>query len=322
MKRRSSITEHQIRSIIYEEMIRQHLLEEGIWDDVKDGVKKLSAQVTAKFKSMAAEWASTIKEKIDGLSETPKDVKVMVAALKAAMAETGESIELNDELKLAKDLGKSDALAAATADLQGGVHAAAEALQVGDTVAEVYAVLSNKGYIRQRKKLHEMGVITLAGFGLALLGGLPMLFKGLSRIAKFLHAEKLSAIFKKAEHVFHHIEEKVVDWIVPDKLAYAVYKFLGKKGFHVTKNQTILPYEEFLSDAGGDHAKKKTEALLYKALLIFFALNGLSGILHAGASILGFVEGAATAVKGVELATGAAEIGAIITAAKGAAVAV
>jgi hypothetical protein len=318
MKRARRISEAQIRRIVYEELVRQHLLEEGIWDDVKDGVKKLSAKVTAKFKSMAEEWASVIKEKLDALTSTPDNVKVMIAALKAGMAETGESIELNDELKLAKNFGKADALAAATEDFKGGVHDAAEKLQSGSNVAEVYAVLSNKSYIRSPKKLNEMGVMTVAGLGLAVVGGLPMLFKGLAALAKYMHAEKLSSIFKKAEHVFHHIEEKVVDWVIPDKLAYAIYKWLGKKGFHVNKQKSDLTFEDFKSDADGSHAKKLTEELLYKSLLVFFALNGISGILHAGASLLGFIEGTATAVKGIELAKGAQAVAGIVSAARGA----
>ena len=319
MKSTRRISEQQIRAIIYEELVRQQLLEEGIWDDVKDGVKKLSAKVTAKFKSMAAEWASVIKEKIDSATKTPDNVKVMIAALKAAMAETGESIELNDELKLAKTLGKTDALTMATEDFQGGVHDAAAKLQSGENVAEIYSVLSNKEYIRPRQSLQEMGVITVAGLGLAFVGGMPMLFKGLAALAKFLHAEKLSAIFKKAEHVFHHLEEKVVDWMIPDKLAYAIYKWLGKKGFHVYKQGADLSFEDFKSDADGSHANKPSEGLMYKALLVFFALNGISGILHAGASLLGFVEGTATAVKGYELAKGAQAVAGIVSAARGAA---
>ena len=50
-------------------------------------------------------------------------------------------------------------------------------------------------------------------------------------------------------------------------------------------------------------------------------MNGLVGVLKAGASLLGFVEGGATAVKGVELAIGAKEVANIVKAAGAGAVA-
>jgi hypothetical protein len=312
------VSEKRIRSIVQEEIVRRKLIEEGIWDDVKDGVKKLSQKVTQKLQSSAGDWAKSIKEKLGTLGEMPEDVKTIVSALKAGMAETNESISLDDTLKIAKEIGKEDALAIAAEDLEGPVKDAAASLQKGENVAEVYSALCNEDYISSRSSpINEMGVVTVAGFGLALVGGLPMLFKGLAYLAKLLKAPRLEKLFKKAHHVAHHIEEKVVDWIVPDRLSYAVYKFLNKKGFHVTKNNKLLSYDDFKSNADKSGARKKTDGLIYKALLIFFALNGLGGILKAGASLLGFIEGAATAVKGVELATGAGEVAAIVSATKG-----
>jgi len=65
----SIISEARLRRIVQEEIERKYLIEEGLWDDVKDGVKKLSDYVTQKFKSVAVEWANTINEKIVGLEE-------------------------------------------------------------------------------------------------------------------------------------------------------------------------------------------------------------------------------------------------------------
>lgn len=315
MKKSTTITEARLREIIQEELTRQYLIEEGLWDDVKSGVKKLSAKVTAKFKSLAADWASTIKEKIEELSSLPEETMVVVDAVKAASKETGESVPMDDALTAAKELGKVDAISAAESDLAGPVHDEAAAL------SEAYIVLSNRSYFQQPKQLNEFGIITVAGFGLAIVGGLPLIFKGLKKLALSLNAQKTAELFEKAYVVTHALEQKTIDYVVPDALSYQVYKLLNEKGFHVTGEDKLISYEDYKSDADKNGARKKTDDLIYKAILIAFAINGLVGVLKAGASMLGFVEGAATAVKGVEVGQGAATVARIVTGAEAAAIA-
>ena len=287
-------------------------MQEGLWDDVKSGVKKLSAKITSKFKGLAEEWAKVIIEKIEQLKSPPEEVAKVVEALKIGMKESGESINLDDNLKAAKELGKINALQAVESDMSGPIHSTAESM------AESYVVLNSKEYISQKEQLNELGVTAVAGLGLAIIGGLPMLFKGLKKLALALNSEKAAELFEKAEHVTHAIEEKVVDYIVPDKLSYQIYKALNKRGFHVSKSSELLSYDDYVKNSDGSDARKKTDGLVYKAMLIYFAINGLVGVLKAGASLLGFVEGGATAVKGVELAKGAADVSKIL---RGAAVA-
>lgn len=315
MKKSTIITEARLREIIQEELTRRYLIEEGLWDDVKSGVKKLSAKVSAKFKSLAADWATTIKEKIDELGNLPDETKNVVDAVKAASKETGESIPMDATLAVAKELGNVNALSTAEADLAGPVHDEAASL------SESYIVLNNQNYIWQSKQLNEFGVITAAGIGLALVGGLPLLFKGLKKLALSLNAEKTAELFEKAYTVTHALEQKTIDYVVPDRLSYQVYKLLNEKGFHVTGEEALVSYEDYKSDADKKGARKKTDDLIYKAILIAFAINGLIGILKAGASMLGFVEGAATAVKGVEVGQGAATVARIVTGAEAAAIA-
>lgn len=310
------ISEARLRRIIQEEIERKYLIEEGLWDDVKDGVKKLSDYVSQKFKSAAAEWASTINEKIEALSQKSEDLDVVMSAIKQGMSESGESLPLNDTLKMAKSLDKNTALDAVESDLEGPVKDAAKEMQTGKGLGEAYSILYNSEYIHQQSILKEMGPGTLFGFGLAIVGGLPLLFKGLIKLATYLKAPKAVELFKKGEHISHAIEEKVVDYLVPDALSYQIYKFLNSKGYHVTKNRKLLSFEQYKTNADESDARKKTDGLVYKALLIYFALNGLIGVLKAGASLLGFVEGGATAVKGVELARGAEEIAKIVRAAE------
>ena len=75
------ISEARLRKIIQEELQRKYLIEEGLWDDVKDGVKKLSNYVTEKFKSAANEWANTISEKIEALTNKPEELDSVLNAL-------------------------------------------------------------------------------------------------------------------------------------------------------------------------------------------------------------------------------------------------
>lgn len=319
--RNTIITEARLRQIIHEEIERRYLIEEGLWDDVKDGVKKLSDYVTEKFKSAAADWASTISEKIKALAEKPEGLDLVMSAIKEGMKQSGESLTLDDTLKKAKNLEKDASLSVVQSDLEGPVHDAAQQLQKSKkAIGEVYSILVTNEYVRQQKILKEMGPETIFGFGLAIVGGLPLLFKGLHKLAMYLKAERVAELFEKAEHVAHAFEEKVVDYMIPDRLSYEIYKFLNKKGYHVSNKEELLSYNDFKTDADKTGARKKTEGLVYKALLIYFAINGLVGVLKAGASLLGFVEGGATAVKGVELARGAEEVAKIVRAAEAGAV--
>lgn len=322
---RPTITETQLRRIVHEEIVRQHLIQEGLWDDVKDGVKKLSDHVSKKFKAAAAEWGVKINEKIDELSKLPEEVKTVVAAVKEGMKESGESLKLDDNLRIAKELSKINALDLVNQDMSGPVKDKAEEAQKSGKVSEAYFVLVDKNNFTARKQLNEFGIVATVGVGLASLGGLPLLFKGLTKLATALGSEKMIEVFKKAYHVTHAAEEKVVDYVIPDILSYQIYKFLNKKGYHVTKNKKLLTYEQYKADEDKSGARQKTDGLVYKVVLIYFAFQGVVGALKAGASLLGFVEGGASAVKGVELAAGARQVSAIVsgieTAAAGAAAA-
>jgi hypothetical protein len=305
-----TISEANLRSIIRNEIAIQHLIEEGMWDDVKDGLKKLSSAVSDAFSGVADKWAQTISEKIAALQKLPPEVLDVIEAVKEGMKSSGESIPLDDTLRAAKELSAINPLQAVEADLQGPVHANAKQL------SEMYAVLSDKRYIRKSFVINEAGVIGILGIGLAIVGGLPLLFKGLTKLANYLGATKAAEIFEKAEHVTHAFESKVIDYIVPDRLSYVVYSFLAKKGFYVTGDKSLLSYEEYSAKGEPTKARQKTDELIYKAMLIYFAFQGLAGAVKAGASLLGFIEGTATTVKGIELAKGASDVYKIVNTAK------
>lgn len=323
-KARSITTEAQLRKIIFDELVDQYLIKEGIWDDVKSGTQKLSAYVTKHFKEAAGKWAGTIVNASSKLTKIPDDAKKILGVLKQAMEETGESFQMDEGLKQAKELGqynKEKALAIVEQDLEGPVHDKAKALETkseGKYIPEIYNVLAETQYATlPKEKLNEFGVTAVAGISLAIMGGLPLLFKGLHKLANALGAHGSAELFEKAEHVTHHFEQKVVNFAMPFKLAYAVYLGLWKMGIHLTKGDQPLNEIEIKAEDDGVKAIAQTKGLVYKVLLIYFAINGLLGVLHAGASMLGFVEGAATSVKGVELARGAEELAKLVRASAG-----
>jgi len=323
---RPSISEARLRKIVYEELVRAQLVNEGLWDDVKDGARKLSAYVSKQFQQVAAKWAKAITERLGKIGEIPNEAKQILQVVKQAMAETGESFKLDAGLKAAQELGKlgSDgALAVVQQDLEGPVHEKAKNAQVkgeGKYLPGIYAVLAENSYAAQmpKEKINEdLGVTTVLGVSLAIMGGLPMLFKGLEKLAHALGASGAAALFEKAEHVTHSFEQKTVDFVMPFKLAYAVYLGLWKMGIKLTKGEEPLNELEIKAEDEGKKAMAQCKGLVYKVLLIYFAIQGIAGVLKAGASLLGFVEGTATTVKGIELARGAEEIVKLVRAGSG-----
>jgi hypothetical protein len=219
-RRRSSknkIVESRLRSIIVEELIRKNLIEEGLWDEVSGGVKKLAAYVTRQFKSVAPKWAATISEKVAKLSKLPAEVTQIIGVLKNAMAETGEQFKLDAALQSAKKLGQLSpqaAISAAEADLEGPVRSRAEKATMkaeGKYIPSIYAIVSDTAYTSARHDsvlLREsLTLATGLGVVMAIMGGLPMLFKGLHKLATVLGAEKTAEMMKHAEHVTHAFEQ-------------------------------------------------------------------------------------------------------------------
>ena len=315
------ITESKLRQIIYEELVDWYIVNEGLWDDVKSGTKKLSSYVTKQFKSIASKWAATIADRIAKMSTMPDDVKKMFEALKLAMKKSGESFKLDDTLRDAKklgELGEQGILALVQKDFEGPVHAKAKSIDQTKTegvyYSSIYSILKNNTYIESNETLNEdFGASAVIGIGLAIMGGLPMLFKGLHKLALVLGAENAAQLFEKAEHITHAFEQKTIDFMVPDKLSYAFYVILAKQGLRLSKGDEQLSFEEFQVDADKSGAMKKTQGLIYKILLIYFAINGIKGVLNAGASLLGFVEGTASGIKGVELAKGARDLSTLLS---------
>lgn len=162
-----------------------------------------------------------------------------------------------------------------------------------------------------QKQLNEFGVTAAAGIALGAIGGVPLLLKGLYKLAAFLKMPKTSQAFQHAYHVAHHFEEKVIDYAVPDKLSYLWYtaqqKVVSKDG---SKPLSLQEYS--VSDV-----RKKVEMRIYKIALVYFMIHGLHGAMEAGLSLLGATEAAATTVKAVEIGTEVIEVASAIAGATG-----
>lgn len=310
-------------------------MNEGILDDVKAGVAKLTKSVREKIKSKAKEWAAKITEALSAAKSMPDDIKELVGAIKQGMKESGENFKLDDMLKSAKELGQTNYEEILDSDIKGPMRDAAAAVK-SESFQRLHDVLYTEEYLRtKRGVLVEFGVTTAIGVGLALMGGLPLLFKGLAAVAGLLSLPNLKAKFESWEHATHAFEEKAVNYIVSDKLSYAIYRALQKTqfkgGIMLGDTEEIISFEDYTADKGvayekpkkGDKGKpggihkksrsirSKVDGLIYKGLLAFFLWQGIQGVLHAGASLIGIVEGTASAVKGAELTAAAAEVAAI-----------
>lgn len=140
---------------------------------------------------------------------------------------------------------------------------------------------------------------TIIGLALGIIGGIPIILKTLQKLASLLRLKRLSHALESAHEVVHHIEARVIDVVIPDRLSYAVYRRAWRVGFKASMD--LLPFEEYRKS----RAREKAESALYSVLLIWFAWHGIVGAMKYGASLLDSAEATATAIKGIEIARGA-----------------
>jgi hypothetical protein len=291
-------------------MILHVLMQEGLWDDVKVGAKRLRQAVNQKFGSVIKKWMAALKKlsDVDG-----GEVKQGFSVLKQAMSESGESFAMDETLKSAKrlaSLGKAGHAEIVQQELAGPVHDLAAKLEQrtqaeGRYLAGLYDLLVTEAP-DDEDLLREFGVTAAVGLTLGSFGGAHLLFQGLAKLAGFLKMKKTQEVFTHWAHALHSLEEKVLGKVVPDKLAYAFYR-MGRGAaarflpFIDLKNKEPLDFEGFRSD---QKLMMNVKHAMYKLLLTYLLVNGIAGAVQAGASVLGVAEGAASTVKGVEIAGG------------------
>ena len=166
--------------------------------------------------------------------------------------------------------------------------------------------LRTSATIREAQQLNEAGLVGILGISLGALGGIPLLLKGLHKLAKYFGLEKTAVALESAYHVMHHLEETVIDYLVPDKLSYMYYQ--SKHKIFAKETETAMPFEEYKTS----DVRKKVEMRIYKIVLVYFLFHGVHGALEAGASLLGASEAAASTVKAIEIGTEIAELTGVI----------
>lgn len=302
-------------------------LNEGFLDFVKQAAtkaKQISQQAWGKtvnaLKSSAQAAIQKIQTKVAELEKASPQLQAFAQIKAEAEQESGEKFPVDDTMKIAMNLKRVAAQAqqevqTTSQQVAGQLKSQSQQpTQVSEALANEMTHLINEmvadyDSAKAIQPLNEvLGVSTGIGLVLGVMGGIPLLLKGLYKLAKFLKLEKLATALHHAYHVAHKLELKSIDILVPDRLSYVLYKKAWQKGFKTSK--TFLQYEDY--SANKQHAKQKVEGLVYKMLLIYFAIDGLKGVLHAGSAALQMAEGTATTVKAIEIATGIVDAAAII----------
>jgi len=311
-------------------MIKKENINEGLIDLIKKAAASLKQgasqgweKVQGALRSSVANLTGIIAKKSPELAKLKPQLQFIMDIKNEAEAETGEKFPIDNTMQIAQNLSlkareatqEVNALkgqgASATnqsqpvAPNQRGVQEAF-AIELTTIINETVADYSSDRAIQPLNEV--LGVTTVIGLVLGIMGGIPLLLKGLYKFTKYVGLEKLSGAIEHAYHVAHKIEAKGIDVMIPDRLSYAIYKKAWAKGFKTSK--TFLEFPDY--SANKQHAKQKVEGLIYKLLLVYFAAEGISGILHASSTALTAAEGAASTVKAIEIATGVIDAAAIL----------
>jgi hypothetical protein len=285
----------------------------GVASSAWEGIKNKFAQSTSMAKSVVA-------NKLAELKAAFPQIKADFDQLRQIEASSGEKLGTNPAIMQAMKL--PSLVKAATSEIQAAkgtaqqvaqqppqqaptapLQAAQEAYMVGtaNILTEcVHTVQLHEIKNPPDQQLNEVGVIGVAGLALGALGGIPLILKGLHKLAGFLGMEKTAHALESAHEVMHHFEEKAIDYMVPDKLSFGYYQQMQKV---FSKNEQPIAFEEYRTS----DVRKKVEMRIYKVVLVFFLFHGVHAALEAGASLIGAAEGAASTIKAIEIGTGIIE---------------
>lgn len=193
-------------------------------------------------------------------------------------------------------------------------------------------------HIQRNRALNEvvLGGFEIVGLILAAIGGVPLLLKGLYKLAGLLRLKTVSEKLKVAYEKAHHFEEAIIDYAIPDKVLYAVYIaiqeeknpdsvanlkiYQSSEGDSGEKLGSDEPRAMTLKEFSGSKERKKYEKRAWAMMLLPWLISGLFSLSHMFHGIVGALEGAATGVKAIEVGTVAAESGSAIASEIGAAV--
>jgi len=248
----------------FETQVEVVLTNEGFLDPIRKFVGRLFAP---------------IKNKLNAFQRLAKAMPIIGALWKEAQEESGERMPVTPMMRKAGQVGNT-------------MDAAAPEVRQAVTLEDL------KPLPEDQQIDESLSLTAVIGLTLGAIGGLPLLVKGMQKFASALGLTKLAESLESLHGVVHHIEQKVVDVVIPDRLSYILFRKAWKGGFRASK--VLLKFEEYRTSK----ARAKTESAMYSLLLIYFAWHGILGALHYGASLLGSAEATTSAIKGVEIVRG------------------
>lgn len=158
------------------------------------------------------------------------------------------------------------------------------------------------------ERLDELGGVGIAGLSLGGFGAVKLTLHGLNKLfGKFGNkpAQTIAAGFHTAYDTIHHVEVATLDFVFPDKVAYAFYKpFASKLG----KGKPVLSFEEFAAPENAK-TKQKVKKYMYTVVLLSLFAAGVTHLMHASYNFLFAAETGANTVKAIEIGEALIEIG-------------
>ncbi len=296
-------------------MIEDELINEGFSDflkKIKPAGQEAWNQVVGMFSKAISLMKGAISKKAAKLNGSKAYLEKWKNAVSQAEQETGEKFPIDNTMKIAMELEtKAKEAEQEIASDKAQIPKQPVQQQTPTPAKEAFLrsntnviIESTKKSIQHKRHLNEsITATTVIGFALALLGGIPMLLKGLYTLAKKYNFTKSAEAFHHAYHVAHQIEKKTVDVVIPDRLSYAVYTKIWKLGFRPKESGAdaeLLPFEEYTKDAQG--VRHHIEETVYRLMLTYFFVAGASAVLSAGMSMLTAAEAGATTIKAIEIA--------------------
>lgn len=340
-----ALVSEEVKEVMIQEGFVDNI--KAAWEKTKGAADNAWESIKGKFTSAIAGGKQAIQTKVTELKSAYPQIKNEFDQLRQIESQSGEKLGTNqaisDAMKLpamvnaakseiqqaqqsVKQIAATDVQPAATPNLQNAQEAYMGGVEgiLGQTLFEAKVMERRKNrHLNESKiskkvrsnitlieaqRLDEAGIIGLAGMALGALGGIPLLLKGLHKLAKYLGLEKTSSALEHAYHVMHHVEETTIDYMVPDKLSYLYYK--SKHKVFAKGNEPEMTFEDYQ----GSEVRGKVELRIYKVVLVYFLFYGVHGALEAGFSMIGAAEGAASTVKAIEIGTEVAKIAGGLTA--------
>lgn len=278
---------------ILREYIRSQIENDHLNEGVKDILKKTLDVSLSKLESLI----NTLK-KFNPISEKIIDVieKNGGADVVAKVATIGEKLE--------SDISSADS--------------AVPSAKKETKAYKRYKMVESR---RNKRPINEvaLGGFEIVGLVLAAIGGVPLVLKLVSKLAKLMKLDAAASKLETAYKSAHHFEEKIIDLVVPDKAMYAVYMMFEERSNPDNVANLKLYQDDPKSKIDGNRSmtleefsksdvKKKYEKRVYALILLPWLISGLISIEHMLHSWVGILEGAATTEKSIFVGTRVAEM--------------